>query len=363
LRPALIDPSSLTNIHAANRYFLDVARDFMTMKQQVDMALSYRQLREVFQADKNVIAINEELAKKRGIVSDRTPSMAFDMSSKANWETSITPHLDDLPISLVGKGEQTSVKIKLALEANDKCEVLLIEEPENHLSHSNLNRLVKHIADRSNGKQLIVTTHSSFVLNKLGIDSTIMFDGQKGVRLSDLPADTKRYFMRLPGHNTLRMVLAERSILVEGPSDELLVQIAYKQQHGRMPLEDGVEVIAVNSLAFKRFLDIAKLLKLDVCAVIDNDGKPARIRENYAVYEAEEAITLCLSDEAELRTLEPQLMQANGKEKLERLLGVVCDDEAALLEYMKDNKADVALDLFESDELIDIPEYISLAVR
>ena len=56
-------------------------------------------------------------------------------------------------------------------------------------------------------------------------------------------------------------------------------------------------------------------------------------------------------------------MQANGKEKLERLLGVVCDDEAALLEYMKDNKADVALDLFESDELIDIPEYISLAVR
>lgn len=43
-----------------------------------------------------------------------------------------------------------------------------------------------------------------------------------------------------------------------------------------MPLDKGVEVISVNSLAFKRFLDIARLLKIDVTVVTDNDGKRPR---------------------------------------------------------------------------------------
>ncbi|MFO1076057.1 MAG: TOPRIM nucleotidyl transferase/hydrolase domain-containing protein, partial [Geminicoccaceae bacterium] len=53
---------------------------------------------------------------------------------------------------------------------------------------------------------------------------------------------------RLPGHDTLRLILAKRSILVEGPSDELVVQAAFKKKHGKMPLEAGVDVISVNSL-------------------------------------------------------------------------------------------------------------------
>jgi predicted ATP-dependent endonuclease of OLD family len=68
------------------------------------------------------------------------------------------------------------------------------------------------------------------------------------------------------------MILAEQTILVEGPSDELIVQKAFFQAHGKMPLEAGVEVISVNALAFKRFLDIAKLLEIDTYVVTDNDG-------------------------------------------------------------------------------------------
>ena len=89
------------------------------------------------------------------------------MTARSSWDTSVTPHLDDLPLTLVGKGEQTSVKVKLALEASEACEVLLIEEPETHQSPGNLNRLLAHIAERVGDKQVILTTHSSFVLNKL----------------------------------------------------------------------------------------------------------------------------------------------------------------------------------------------------
>lgn len=363
IRPAMIDPSALTNSFAANRYVLELARDFLTRDQHVQLALSYRQMREIFQKDASVDAINRELAKKKGVVSERELSMALDMTSKAGWETSVMPHLDDLPLILVGKGEQTSVKIKLALEAAEACQVLLIEEPENHLSHSNLSGLIGHIADRSAGKQLIITTHSSFVLNKLGVDATIMFDGASGVRLSDLPPDTRRYFMRLPGHNTLRMVLAMRSILVEGPSDELIVQKAYKQRHGRMPLEDGVEVITVNSLAFRRFLDIAELLSLDVTVATDNDGKPEKLDARYAPYADKPNISICYSGDPALKTLEHHLVALNDLAALNAALGEEFATKDAVEAHMLDHKADAALSLFETAEIITMPQYILDAVR
>ena len=101
------------------------------------------------------------------------------------------------------------------------------------------------------------------------------------------------------------MVLAKRAILVEGPSDELIVQRAYNQVHGKTPLEDQVEVISVNSLAFKRFLDIAVLLDLDVTVVTDNDGDPEKVRAKYAEYADRMNITMCYSNESALTTLEP----------------------------------------------------------
>ena len=363
LQPALIDPSALTNTYAANRYVLELARDFLTREQKVDLALSYRRLREVFQNDANVAEINKELAKQQGVVSDRELSVALDMTARSSWETSVTPHLDDLPLTLVGKGEQTSVKVKLALEASEACEVLLIEEPETHLSPGNLNRLLAHISERVGEKQLILTTHSSFVLNKLGVDAMIMFDGTTGVRLSDLPDSTKRYFMKLPGHDTLRMVLSKRAILVEGPSDELIVQRAYNQRHGKMPLEDQVEVISVNSLAFKRFLDIAILLDLDVTVVTDNDGDPEKVGKKYAAYESQANIQVCYSNDPGLRTLEPNLVAANGRSAINAVLGTDYTDDEALIAHMESNKADTALKLFESPEDLAVPEYIRDAVR
>ena len=307
--------------------------------------------------------INQELAKKQGVVSDRELSVALDMTARSSWETSVTPHLDDLPLTLVGKGEQTSVKVKLALEASEACEVLLIEEPETHLSPGNLNRLLAHVAERVGDKQVILTTHSSFVLNKLGIDATIMFDGKTGVRLRDLPDSTKRYFMKLPGHDTLRMVLARRAILVEGPSDELIVQRAYNQVHGKMPLEDQVEVISVNALAFKRFLDIAVLLDLNVTVVTDNDGDPEKVRAKYAEHADRKNIKVCYSNDAGLRTLEPNLVAVNGHEAINATLGTDYMDDQALIAHMESDKADTALKLFESAEDLVVPEYIGDAVR
>ncbi|HVJ04950.1 MAG TPA: TOPRIM nucleotidyl transferase/hydrolase domain-containing protein [Candidatus Saccharimonadales bacterium] len=363
IRSSLIDPGSISNTYAANKYILEFTREYLTNKQQVDLAISYRKLRDVFHDDASIVAINKGLTEKNGIVSDKTLSIAMDMTARTGWETGVLPHLDDIPMTLVGKGEQSSIKIKLAMEAEKACEIVLIEEPENHLSHSNLNRLISHLAERSAHKQLIVTTHSSFVLNKLGVDNILMFRGGKAILLSHLSDSTRDYFKKLPGHDTLRMILAERTILVEGPSDELIVQKAFFQKHGKTPLQAGVEVISVNSLAFKRFLEIARLLKINTRVVTDNDKNAAAVNQKYEEFAKEENIRICFSTDDTLYTLEVHLLSLNGRAKLNKIFTKSFPSDDELLDYMIKNKTECALRVLDSPELVAIPKYIQDAIE
>jgi hypothetical protein len=288
------------------------------------------------------------------------------VSQKASWESGIVPHLDDLPVQYVGKGEQSTLKILLALNKKvEDAHVVLVEEPENHLSFPNLGKLVKKIGDKCAGKQVFITTHSSFVLNKLGLENLVLLSVQGGYRLGDLPDGTQDYFRKLSGYDTLRVVLAQRSILVEGPSDELVVQRAYRDHYGRLPVEDGVDVINVRGLSFKRFLDIAVLLKGNRVAVVtDNDGNlAADVLARYADYTTHPHISVHVGEGAERPTLEPQLFAANGLDVMNQVLGTSCDSESKLLTYMKNNKTTCALAVLDSETPIDMPRYICDAIK
>ncbi len=362
LKSAFIDPSAISNTYAANKYVVEIIRDYLTKTQKIDLALSYRNMREEFQGDARIAAINANLAAQTGTVTDKTLSVAMDTTTRASWETGVLPHLDDIPLTLVGKGEQNAVKIKLAIAAADGCDVFLLEEPENHLSHTNLGRLINHLSESCAGKQLIVSTHNSFVLNKLGVDNVIMFDGVSGITLQDLPENTLSYFKRLPGHDTLRMILASRTILVEGPSDELIVQKGYTQTHGKLPLEDKVEVISVGT-SFKRYLDIAMRLNLNVSVVRDNDGDVVAKTTLFDAYTGNENIHIYIDDDNDARTLEPQIVKANGFTKLNTMLGTEFESDEAVTEHMTGNKTNCALKLFEHADDLVIPDYIQNAIR
>ena len=211
---------------------------------------------------------------------------------------------------------------------------------------------------------MLITTHSSFVLNKLGLDKLILLTPSRGMRLTDLPADTLEYFKKLSGYDTLRIVLAERVILVEGPSDELIVQRAYRDVHGgKLPLEDNVDVINVRGLSFKRFLDIAKPLGTRVDVVTDHDRKdPANVLAGYAEYTDANHIRVHVGSAEGGPTLEPQLLHANGRETLNAILETEAEDDDTLLGWMKDNKTTCALALFETEQDVKIPSYIQGAV-
>lgn len=290
----------------------------------------------------------------------------MDMSSRATWDSAITAHMDDLPFDCAGKGEQCRVQMRLAIAGTGQSQVLLVEEPENHLSHSNLNMLMEDIQKDCADRQVIITTHSAFVLNKLGIDNLRLISrGGKTAALTELTSETKDYFMKLPGYDTLRLILSNRCILVEGPSDELIVQRVYKDMHGKLPLEDGIDVFSIGGLAFMRFLEIADLLNLDVRVVTDNDGDIQALKTKYARYldGAGAKVRICYDTDEACQTLESQLLKSNSLDTLNAILDKKFPDNETLLKYMKNNKTDCALKLFETKQTWSVPAYIANAIQ
>lgn len=148
---------------------------------------------------------------------------------------------------------------------------------------------------------------------------------------------------------------------LEGPSDELIVQKAYKQTYGMLPLEAGIEVISVGT-SFKRFLDIAMLMNLNVSVVRDNDGDAERKIALFDTYKSAPGIKICIDKDNDCNTLEPQLVKANGVKKLNLMLGTKFKTADELIAYMVANKTDCALMLFEHGDALAIPEYIGNAV-
>ncbi len=358
-----IDATTIRLQSGADHYIQNIISDGLAPKEKVALAVAYRKLKEQFSAEPSIQGINGSFTK--GSITEKSLTIAIDTSKRTNWETNLIPHLDELPFQLSGKGEQTALKIMLALERKaDDSDVILIEEPENHLSFSSMSKLVSKISAKCAGKQIVITTHSAYVLNKLGIDKVLLLHAGKTTSLAKLPSGTYDYFKKLSGYDTLRLILAKRAILVEGPSDELVIQKAYRARHGKLPIEAGVDVINVRGLSFSRFLDIAKELAKEVAVVTDNDGDHQRkVADKYDAYSGVTTIRICASTDNSMKTLEPQIAGCNDLALLNGVFGTACADKAALVDYMIGNKTECALKIFESGEAVIFPAYIEDAVR
>jgi putative ATP-dependent endonuclease of the OLD family len=359
IKSLLVDTNEVRTLMGADKYVARIIDDVLDDKQRIDLAINYREMKKEFVTRAEIKEVNSYFADKQGEISDKPFTVSVDISAKSSWESALTPYLDDIPFSNSGKGEQSAVKMKLAMTASGAAHVFLIEEPENHLSYSRMHRLIDKIKKAATGKQIIIATHSSFVLNKLGVEKVILFNGKTAMKLGDLSKDTYEYFMKLPGHDTLRLILSKRAILVEGASDELVVQRAFSDKYGVSPLEKGVDVISVQSLAFKRFLEIAKLLGIDARVVTDNDGSVEKLKARYADY-----LTQIYYDKDEVaHTLEPQLLKANSLATLNAVLAKTFDSDGSLLDFMNNNKTDCALAIFASATKIDYPQYIQDVIQ
>lgn len=374
VKTALIDSSESRFQNGSDIYISRIVKEHLDDKERVEISQAHRQMKESFMQESSITTINQKINNAVS-VSDKKIAISVDLSTQHAWETSLMTYLDDIPFHYIGKGEQSIIKTNLSLshKKSQEANVILLEEPENHLSHTKLNEIINEITKNNLSKQLIISTHSSFVANKLGLDNLIFLNNFKVTRLNDLTENTKSFFKKLAGYDTLRLILCEKAILVEGDSDELVIQKAYLIKSGnRLPIEDGIDVISVGT-SFKRFLEIACKLDKIVTVVTDNDGDITAVEKKYAEYlekEYESQIRITYDkethtgpdNEIKYNTLEPSLIRANSIDTMYQILGKDNQGERKLYKYMQKNKTDCALKIFNWSGEINFPEYINEAV-
>ena len=383
LKSAYIDSSSGRGNNGSDVYISRIIKDLLTDDEVISVSQSHRKMKETFISDPSIETINKKIIGASKITS-KNVTISVELSSQKAWESSLITCLDDVPFNFIGKGEQSIVKTNLALSHNKAKEsnVILIEEPENNLSHTKLNMLIKTIKDNCAGKQIIITTHSSFVANKLGLTDLIFLSNRITTKLTSLNSGTKEFFEKIAGYDTLRLVLCKKAILVEGDSDELVVQRAYMDANGgRLPVEDGIEVISVGT-SFLRFMEIASIIGKPVCVVTDNDGDIAVVNKKYDAYlGANKKADIDISfdpivDKGTLmvgvkkynyNTLEPKLLKVNGLAKLNAIFETAYTSDDDLRIHMRTNKTDCALKLFNYKNTaavsISYPQYILDSIK
>lgn len=384
---ALINPAGEWQSRRSDERAARTLRSTLDNSQKIKLSQQFRESRQQYAellSGEDFLALGEDFG-------DAKAKLTVDWGTKDSWKDDLVVSVDDIPYAHIGAGNQCIIQTAIALtdKAKGKVSVILMEEPENHLSHTNLNRLLNAIVTNSNGRQMIISTHSSFVANKLNLNNLLLLNGgsnhscDQAVRFDSLRDETYRHFAALPGYDTLRFVISDKVILVEGPSDELVVQRFYKDSHdGRLPIEDGTDVMSVG-LTFKRFLEIGKALNKKVAVITDNDDDPEALDKRYekwksekcgAFYESEvHSCPEVFRDKAESdagsgkyvrwNTLEPVLVRSAGLQVISKLLNKNEIDEYDLVKWMESHKTEVALAIFRSPTPIQQPEYIRKAIE
>lgn len=355
LKHLLIDSSQINNEYATREYTRSMYATHASVVQRNYHSFEYRKVKSKFKDD-----VFREM-------NDGLDAYKFNVrtSPKANVETDIIITEGDIPIDSKGKGRQCFIKTEFALQNREHAlDALLLEEPENHLSHVHMHKLIERIR-ASVRKQLFIATHSSFIATRLNLKKVLILSEEHPSRptsLKDLSAGTANFFMKAPDNNVLELALCKKAILVEGDAEFILMDALYRNSSGGASTDtDGIHVISVDGTSFKRYLELAQLLGIKVAAIRDNDRNyKINCADNYSDYTS--ASIQIFADKNDARyTFEVCMYQDNK---------AVCDGlfsagrkTLTVEEYMLKNKTDAAFHLLEEkgSELI-APEYIQQAV-
>lgn len=357
VKTVMLDNSTIGNEYALNEYISTIYGATLSQVEQLATKHSYS---------------NSKSGFKTGVLSSfnsKLPagySFAVKNTGKNCLENDLTIEMGGVPISEKGTGVQCIVKTRLALSRTRDIPVILLEEPENHLSHLNMRKMIVDIENSQNA-QLFISTHSDLISTRLDLRNCILMNSEATsttVSLDFIDEGTAKFFMKAPDNNMLQFVLAKKVVLVEGDAEFILMDAFCKKVLRHTLSESGIDVIAVDGKCFKRYLEIAKHVGVKVAVVTDNDGDYS---ENIT-----KAYNGFMNDEYD----NIKVFADVDKERYTFEVAVYKDNTAACGElfaegrrtqtveqYMLANKAEVAYKLLiQKEETLVVPQYIREAL-
>ncbi|MCX8128650.1 MAG: AAA family ATPase [Clostridia bacterium] len=290
----------------------------------------------------------------------------------------------------------TDNKLKLAFR------VIGIEEPEAHLhphlqKHlaSNLSKIEELYSDNEslNNKQkdtqILITSHSTHVTTSLDFDNLVVLfrDGEKlkyhylntGFKNGNIGEEHIKYLKKYLDATNSCMFFARRIILVEGISEQILIPTFFKILYHKTLESVGCNVINVNGVAFKHFLEVVKNGYFIKCGVLTDKDKDTK-SENRAESLKKEYDCNIIRIEYNEKTFEKEILKYNqksaGKDLLIKVFGKLHSqlhktlsvswrtqiDVDEYFERIKNDKSDFAFyleeELTKNSEGFIVPDYI-----
>ena len=172
LRHLLLDSARIDNEHAAQEYTRTVYSVNVPVADRYRLENSYRQQKMHF-CTRHLSAINDTL---------ETYQFGVRSGAKSGLEANLDITEDGISIRHRGKGRQCFIKTEFALQRHQQqgeLHVLLLEEPENHLSHVSMKRLVNQLATERQ-TQVFIATHSSHISSRLDLRKAILLGATGG---------------------------------------------------------------------------------------------------------------------------------------------------------------------------------------
>ena len=290
---------------------------------------------------------------------------------KITLESVLSVFENEIPLENKGKGMESLIKTQIALNRKEKLlDVILMEEPENHLSFSTMRKMIKEISARREESQIIITTHSNMIASHLDLRNVLWIDGAAARSLKDIKEDDALFFQKADSNGLLELLLSKKVILVEGATESLFIPELYKQDTGRDLDTDGIAVISCNGVSYKRYLSIAETARKKTAVLTDNDEKQHLIDDANQYNQKNQDRHIFMGQTLQDWTWEACFYRINQAE-LDKLIVVQNGadykykkkDYGKQLGKMLNNKVDTAYQMLTSGKTFLIPDYIKGAFK
>lgn len=174
------------------------------------------------------------------------------------------------------------------LNDDRKFNVISVEELEAHMCINNLNIAMDFISksyeklQNTKFNQIIITSHNYNVINKLRFDNVVVLNESGGKNFSEYK-EMSKYLAKRPNFDILKILFSKRIILVEGPSEEMLINTYLEKNKKTLYMGE----VIVTGKGYRKFLDIWKNIndnsskKIGIVRDYDNQPNAKKEHEEY----------------------------------------------------------------------------------
>ena len=290
-------------------------------------------------------------------------------SKKVALETILSVYEDSISLENRGSGMESLIKTKIALDKKSGLDVILMEEPENHLSFATLRKMLHEISGNQESSQIIVATHSNMIASRLNLQNVIWITDDKAQSLRSVKSEVAEFFVKASDNSFLQLLLSRKAILVEGPTEYLLIPYFYKKLTGRTIEEDEVTIISCNGISYKKYLSVAEATDKRIAVITDNDGYQERVDEATAFNSSHSRQHVFMAEDPQEWTWEVCVYNDN-QAIFDRLISVRSGakylfnkhEYPPVLGKMLNNKVDIAYSMLMSGEVFSAPLYVKDAI-